>query len=192
VVGVDESAAAREAIRWGVAQARVSGAAVHLVHAWEEPLSWADQPYLEYPAMGPLLREPFDPEQEEPGRAAMVHQKLAGLRAAAQQEAEQALREAIGALPTDPAVQVEAVQGDARHVLVDATATAELLVVGSHRSSGVAAAVLGSISHHCALHAHCPVVIVPAGVQISAEGRPTPAGSRHPPASSAGSPSTNL
>ena len=93
------------------------------------------------------------------------------MRAAAEHRIEQALGHAVGGVPADPAPQIEAVEGDTGEVLVAASATAQLLVVGSHRTSGVAAAVLGSVSHHCALHAHCPVVIIPAGVEISPDGQ---------------------
>ena len=170
VVGVDGSAPARQAIRWAVAQARATAGSLHLLHVWHEPLSWADHPTTDMPAMGPLMREPFDPELEQSGRAGAVHDKLAGLEAAAAGEVEQALLQAVGSVPADVRLTIDAVEGDARDVLVEASASADLLVVGSHRSRAIAATVLGSISHHCALHAHCPVVIIPADVELSANG----------------------
>jgi nucleotide-binding universal stress UspA family protein len=45
-------------------------------------------------------------------------------------------------------------------VLVKRSAQAELLVVGSRGLGGLKGMVLGSVGHHCAAHAHCPVVIV--------------------------------
>ena len=43
--------------------------------------------------------------------------------------------------------------------LVEATRHADLLVVGSRGHGAFAGMLLGSVSQHCASHAHCPVVI---------------------------------
>jgi nucleotide-binding universal stress UspA family protein len=45
-------------------------------------------------------------------------------------------------------------------VLVNESKHSELLVVGSLGLGGLKGMVLGSVGHHCAAHAHCPVVIV--------------------------------
>jgi nucleotide-binding universal stress UspA family protein len=45
-------------------------------------------------------------------------------------------------------------------VLLDEAASADLLVVGSRGLGGFAELLLGSVSHECAQHATCPVVIV--------------------------------
>lgn len=59
-------------------------------------------------------------------------------------------------------VLVEAVEGDARNVLCDAVERhrASVLVLGSHDYGTIKRAVLGSVSDHCAHHAHCSVMIV--------------------------------
>ncbi|XP_061364121.1 universal stress protein PHOS34-like isoform X2 [Gastrolobium bilobum] len=59
-------------------------------------------------------------------------------------------------------VLVEVVEGDARNVLCDAVERhhASVLVLGSHGYGVIKRAVLGSVSDHCAHHAHCSVMIV--------------------------------
>jgi nucleotide-binding universal stress UspA family protein len=60
-------------------------------------------------------------------------------------------------------VALEALAGDGDPVpaLVDASRTADLLVLGSRGRSGFGDSELGSIAHRVAVHAHCPVVVVP-------------------------------
>ncbi len=54
------------------------------------------------------------------------------------------------------------VEGQASHVLVDAAADADLLVVGQRGSGDLRSHRLGSVSRYCATHAEVPVVVVPA------------------------------
>ncbi len=53
------------------------------------------------------------------------------------------------------------VAGDPVEALVDASRTASLIVLGSRGRSGFGDSELGSIAHRVAVHAHCPVVVVP-------------------------------
>lgn len=140
VVGVDGSAAAAAALRWALAEARLRGAELRVVHAWHLPLlpggetSAADPEYV-------LLRR---------------------------RDAEDLLAQALADLGSESeavAVETVAVEGRAASALVREAADADLLVVGSRGRGGFAELLLGSVSHECAQHAPCPVAIVRAPVE---------------------------
>lgn len=61
-----------------------------------------------------------------------------------------------------PNVVTKAVGSDTSPVaaLVEASKGADLLVIGSRGLGGFRGLLLGSVSHKCAMHAHCPVVVV--------------------------------
>jgi nucleotide-binding universal stress UspA family protein len=60
-----------------------------------------------------------------------------------------------------PAVDERLVEGDAAHALLDAARDAALLVVGARRNGVIHGTLFGSVSQRCAIHARCPVVVVP-------------------------------
>jgi nucleotide-binding universal stress UspA family protein len=131
VVGVDGSASSAQALRWAAEEARVRGSRLEAIQAWER-------------IIGRLPRSPTSDE-------------------AFKRNANEILAAAVAGLPADerPAnIDSRAVEGHAAAVLIEASAGADLLVVGSHGHGGVVGALLGSVSHRVAEHAHCPVVIV--------------------------------
>jgi nucleotide-binding universal stress UspA family protein len=69
---------------------------------------------------------------------------------------------AVAGVPGADSVQVRLTvhEGPAAQVLVDASAGAELLVVGSRGRGAMRSSLLGSVALHCATHAACPVVVV--------------------------------
>jgi nucleotide-binding universal stress UspA family protein len=73
------------------------------------------------------------------------------------------LRQVITAeLGEDPPVFVQphVKQGRPAKVLIEESANADLLVVGSRGHGGFAGLVLGSVSQHVAAYANCPVTVV--------------------------------
>lgn len=132
VVGVDGSPSARAALRWALAQARRTGGRVRAVTAWEIPV---------YAGWMPMV--PFD-----------------DLGAAAGKMLGAAVGEALELAEPDVEVRESVLPGHPAQVLVDESAHAALLVVGSRGHGGFAGTLLGSVSQHCVQHARCPVVVV--------------------------------
>jgi nucleotide-binding universal stress UspA family protein len=62
-----------------------------------------------------------------------------------------------------PPVSYEVVPGDPAVVLVNASRSAELVVLGSHGMSKISNPALGSVSTACIRLGSCPVLVIPAG-----------------------------
>ena len=137
VVGVDGSPISKLALRWAVKQARLTGASVDAVIAWQYPEAMTGHAWA---AM--LVEEP-------------------GFDVLAEKELTEAISEIAGPDP-DVTINPVVIKGYPAEVLLDAAEGADLLVVGSRGRGGFASALLGSVSQHCAHHATCPLVIIRA------------------------------
>ncbi len=136
VVGVDGSPHSREALRWALDQARLTGQPVEAVTSWSVPLP--------YGGMG--------------GAAAVVALDWEG-------EATGTLEDTVAKVVDPPdadRVSQRVVQGHPAQVLLDAAADAALLVIGSRGLGGFTGMLLGSVSQHVIARAACPVVVVRA------------------------------
>ena len=138
VVGVDGSETSRHALRWAAQEAQSHDAELHVVHAWEVPGLGAGI------GLSPGRRTTAAPEDQ---------------RDAAQQLLSDVISQELGA---DPPAKVRSSigRGSAASVLLEASAGADLLVVGSRGLGGFVGLLLGSVSTKMANHAICPVVIV--------------------------------
>jgi nucleotide-binding universal stress UspA family protein len=142
VVGVDGSAASREALRWAADEAGLRGAQLVAIHAWD----YVPMTPIGDPGMVPMPAVDFPRQLEAEQEAASA-------------DFDAAIADALGA---EPFVEKRLLEGDAGEVLVAASADANLVVVGSHGRSGIKAALLGSVSRHVVDRAKCPVVVVKA------------------------------
>ncbi|MGY1616197.1 universal stress protein [Geodermatophilus sp. SYSU D00691] len=140
VVGIDGSAGARAALAWALAEAARRGAGLEVVSAFPVDFYWAD-PYLLDTARIDEIRA----DTEARARAAVEE-----------------VRAEVGTAD-DVDVQVLVVAGPPSGHLVQRSAEADLLVVGSRGRGGVRSTVAGSVALHCAAHARCPVVVVHPG-----------------------------
>jgi nucleotide-binding universal stress UspA family protein len=131
VVGVDGSEASVEALRQAQRLAVPLSATVVALACWDYP-----PVYDGYVAVG---IDDFDVRAGEILAEAVV--------------------KAFG--PDAPAnVETRLVQGHPRHMLIEESKTADMLVLGRRGRGGFGGLLLGSVSSACVAHAHCPVLIV--------------------------------
>ncbi|MFF3459529.1 universal stress protein [Streptomyces sp. NPDC002730] len=136
VLGVDEPPEGSAAVRFAFREAERRRAALHAIRAWRCPAHEA--------ADHPLVA----------GDAARDHESQAA------EILEAALREAVADHPTLELHRATA-EGPARMVLMNASAAADLLVVGAQRRHGHFGLQLGRVAHAVLHHSVCPVAVVP-------------------------------
>jgi nucleotide-binding universal stress UspA family protein len=131
VVGVDGSTSSFEALRWAARIAVGIGAEIDAVIAWEFPVSYG---------VGVMPSE-WRPDVD------------------AARTVADALTTAFGtALPTG--LRSLVCQGHPAKVLLDASKSAVMMVVGSRGHGGFVGLLLGSVSAQCSELARCPVLVV--------------------------------
>jgi len=131
VVGIDGSDSSVQALRWAAGIATAAGARVEAVGAWSFPAGYGW-------ATVPVEWHPADD----------IATVLAG-----------SFKTVFGTTEPDNAVALTR-EGGAARVLLEQSAGAALLVVGSRGHGGFAGLLLGSVSAAVAEHATCPVLVV--------------------------------
>jgi len=138
VVGIDGSEGSKHALAWAAKEARLRGAALKLVAAWQLPVGAYGG--LGWSGIGTEMLEDYRKSTED------------GLDELCTEYSTQ-----LDGLTVECIVM----EGVAASVLVAAAADADLLVVGTRGHGGFAGLLLGSVSQQCAQHSRCPVVIIP-------------------------------
>jgi len=138
VVGVDGSPHSKTALNWAMTQARLVGATVEAVSAWQDPAT------VGY-AFGGI------PYMYEGDSIATIAEKVL----------VETVAEAVGQQDHPVEVRTRVVQGHPAQVLLDTAIGADMLVVGSRGHGTFAGMLLGSVSQHCVQHAPCPVIVLP-------------------------------
>jgi nucleotide-binding universal stress UspA family protein len=135
VVGVDGSEQGWSALAWAADEASFRGALLDVLHACDAP-------------------------SEDPRTASNATTSVADLA--------QGIVDAARSRVTDrhPSLEVRVdTSGDrAPYALIEASCSADLLVVGARGLGGLRSLVLGSVSQRCIRYAHCPVVVVRSAV----------------------------
>jgi nucleotide-binding universal stress UspA family protein len=131
VVGVDGSASSKAALAWAASEARMRGAMVEVVIAWETPTTFGY----------PVLVSTVDWEQ----LATQVVDDAVG---------------AVADSDRPAMITTKVLKGNAAQVLLEQSAGADLLVVGNRGHGGFVETLLGSTGQLCVHHATCPVVVI--------------------------------
>lgn len=134
VVGVDGSESALHAVRWAADEARRRGVDLRLVHAFEIPVGY--------------------PPGFVDGHA--LHEALAEQGRSALDQARATAGEAVPGLT----IETVRVESGAVPALVNQSASAALLVLGTRGLGGFTGLLLGSTAVELAARARCPVVVV--------------------------------
>jgi nucleotide-binding universal stress UspA family protein len=145
VVGVDGSPEADTAVRWAAARAAHTGTALHLLYAYAVPVPSPAMPLAGVP---PYVVDPEDYRRAGEAVLAAAEERARGYADNVQ-------------------VRTRLRAGGAAQALIDASATAGLVVVGSRGLGGFTGLLLGSVGVQVSSHAHCPTVVVRQNVSTA-------------------------
>jgi nucleotide-binding universal stress UspA family protein len=138
-VGIDGSAHSIRALEWAIKEAAIRHAPVTVLTVHAVPMSpWTGNPYT--------LPTDADDVQKAQQAAEELTLKVTSQLGAAKPSS----------------VTVRAINGFPAQALIEASRTADLMVVGSRGAGGFARLMIGSVSSQVVHHAHCPVVVVPS------------------------------
>lgn len=136
IVGVDGSESSRRALLWAQSMTALTSSTVEAVRAW-----------VPHTPLGVMAVGPDEvPPTSDPARDALRNLVADVTKVFGEHRPE--------------GLHLSVRQGSPAEVLIDASRTAQLLVVGSRGYGGFTGLLLGSVSSACSAHAHCPVVVM--------------------------------
>lgn len=138
IIGLDETPAAAAALRWAADYARLTGAALHAVHAAHLPHTLVPQGVHGVISLDDDTRLPEDYRRR-------IYQ----------------IWNEIG---PESAWLLDIYLGEPGPILTELSADADLLVIGTQFHVGLGRVFPGSVSHFCLTHSQVPVIAVPARI----------------------------
>lgn len=150
VVGLEDDSSSDSALRRAAAFARASGQELRILHAWMRPAPPSDPGNL-------YLKLPEDLHDVHRGHLT---------------QAAYALRQRFPELT----VREDLYEGRASNGLLALAATAELVVIGSHRRGAIAGFLLGSVGRDLLHYCTTPLCVVPSKNEVPASAPGEPAG----------------
>lgn len=138
VVGVDGSEGSQRALVWAMTEAAIRRVPLTVLAVHQAMVSQATGQAVSY-------------EEDRP--------ELDRIRKVAQEQIQKATAD-LGERPAD--VTIQTADGFPAKVLIDASESADMVVVGSRGGGGFARLLLGSVSTQVVHHATCPVAVVPS------------------------------
>ena len=178
VVGVDASPGALRALSWAADEARLRGADLEVVHAYHAQHLVAPFYFPSQHAVPPATTEEVVIEPAQAEMAASMRDR-AEFEEVFRRQAEDLLEGLVGQVAESTrGVDVHRTVVEDRNTaeaLVELSADADLLVVGSRGRGGFSSLLLGSVSHAVVLHARCPVVVIPSTAAERTAAEPPPA-----------------
>ncbi len=133
VVGVDGSEGSIEALRWAVDEAKLHGAKLRAVAAWEIPFMYG---------------------------AEIVVLSLERIEDETRARLDKIIDDTISDPVVRDQIERVVISGNPSSILEIESKQSELVVVGARGHGGFVGLLLGSVSDQIVKHAHCPVVVV--------------------------------
>ncbi len=138
VVGVDNSEGAHAALRWALLEGAHRHVPVTVLHAYHLDIAWIDR--------GDIER--WTTMEQHSAEVTLAH----------------ILEDAT--FPPGVVLEARVVDGTPAEVLIAASETAALLVVGSRGRGRLTGLLFGSVSQRCVERGRCPVVVVPTAQEV--------------------------